>query len=146
VCQPCTSKQEEEGLGRSCGGFSTKIHAVCDAPGNPLRFIITAGQRHDVSQAIGIIDGLKAEPLLADKGYDSDELRECVESCGIQAHIPPRCNRIEERHYDEELYKERHKIECLFGFLKHYRRLFARFDKTKQNFSASSTLPQQYNG
>lgn len=132
----CKSKQDEEGLGRSCGGFSTKIHAVCDALGNPLRFIITAGQRHDVSQAIAIVSGLKAQNLLADKGYDSDELREFVESCGCQAQIPPRKNRLEERSYDEHLYEERHKVECLFGFLKHYRRLFSRFDKTKQNFTA----------
>lgn len=136
MCKPFKSKQKEEGLGRSCGGFSTKIHAACDALGNPLRFIITAGQRHDVTQAITIIDGLNAEALLADKGYDCDELREFVESCGMEAHIPPRSNRLEEKVYDEELYKERHKIECLFGFLKHYRRLFARFDKTKQNFTA----------
>ena len=130
------SKQDEEGLGRSCGGFSTKIHAVCDALGNPLDFIITAGQKHDASQAIAIISGLKAEGLLADKGYDSDAIREAARNCGMQAHIPPRKNRLEERLYDEELYKERHKVECLFGFLKHYRRLFSRFDKTKQNFTA----------
>ena len=50
--------------------------------------------------------------------------------------IPPKKNRKEERVYDKHLYKERHKIECLFGFLKHYRRLFARFDKLKRNFTA----------
>lgn len=133
---PVQSKQHEEGLGRSCGGFSTKIHAVCDALGNPLRFIVTPGQCHDISQAIGIITGIDAEALLADKGYDSDQLREFAENCGMRAHIPPRKNRLEERIYDEALYKERHKVECLFGFLKHYRRLFARFDKTKQNFTA----------
>jgi len=109
---------------------------LCDALGLPLRFVITAGQRHDVSQAISIVSGVKAQNLLADKGYDCDELRAFVESCGCQAHIPPRKNRLEERTYDEHLYKERHKVECLFGFLKHYRRLFARFDKTKQNFTA----------
>ena len=132
----CKSKQDEEGLGRSCGGFSTKIHAVCDALGNPLDFIITAGQKHDVTQAIPIISGLKAEGLLADKGYDSDALREFVKSCDMHAHIPPRKNRLGKILYDETLYKERHKVECLFGFLKHYRRLFSRFDKTKRNFTA----------
>ncbi len=134
--QPFKSKQDDEGLGRSCGGFSTKIHAVCDALGNPLRFIITPGQRHDVSQAIDIISGINTQALLADKGYDSDELREFVQKSGAAAHIPPRKNRLKEKIYDEHLYKERHKVECLFGFLKHYRRLFGRFDKTKQTFSA----------
>ena len=126
--------QEEEGLGRSCGGFSSKIHAVCDALGNPLRFIVTPGQSHDASQAIEIITGINADALLADKGYDSDELRDFVQSQGGTPHIPPRKNRLEERSYDRDLYKERHKIECLFGFLKHYRRLFSRFEKLKKRF------------
>ena len=109
---------------------------MCDALGNPLRFIITAGQRHDVSQGIEIITGIDAQTVLADKGYDCDELRAFADSHGMEPHIPPRKNRLEKRPYDEELYKERHKIECLFGFLKHYRRLFARFDKMKKNFNA----------
>ena len=109
---------------------------MCDALGNPLHFVITSGQKHDASQAISIISGFKAKVLLADKGYDSDEIRAAANHCGMAAHIPPRRNRLEERMHDADIYKERHKIECLFGFLKHYRRLFARFDKTKQNFTA----------
>jgi transposase len=109
---------------------------VCDALGNPLHFIVTAGQRHDAPQAIPLMQGMAAEQLLADKGYDSDEIRGFAREQGTAPHIPPRDNRLEERPYDEELYKERHKIECLFGFLKHYRRLFARFDKLKRNFTA----------
>ena len=130
------NEQEREGLGRSCGGFSSKIHAVCDALGNPLKFIITPGQQHDSSKAIEIISGVKAKALLADRGYDSDAIRAAAQSKGIQAHIPPRKNRLIKPTYDKEIYKERYKIECLFGFLKHYRRLFSRFDKTKRNFSA----------
>jgi transposase len=130
------NEQEQEGLGRSCGGFSTKIHAVCDALGNPLQFLITPGQRHDVSQAIEIISEISAGAILADKGYDCDALRDFAQSHGMTPHIPPRSNRIEARFYDKHLYKERHKIECLFGFLKHYRRLFARFYKYKRNFQA----------
>lgn len=130
------NEQEREGLGRSCGGFSTKIHAVCDALGNPLRFIVTPGQQHDASQGIEIISGINAKALLADKGYDSDALREYAAAQGMTPHIPPRKNRLEERTYDKALYKERHKIECLFGFIKHYRRLFSRFDRKKKNFTA----------
>ena len=136
MCYTQKNDQEREGLGRSCGGFSTKIHAVCDALGNPLDFRITPGQVHDASQAIAIISGLKAEALLADKGYDSDTIRDYALLQKITPHIPPRKNRLKEHLYDKGLYKERHKVECLFGFLKHYRRLFARFDKTKKNFTA----------
>ena len=128
--------QEQEGLGRSCGGFSCKIHAVCDALGNPLDFIVTPGQAHDAPQALPLIQHLKAHALLADKGYDSDDIRHAASKMSITPHIPPRKNRLEDRLYDPEIYKERHKFECLFGFLKHYRRLFARFDKTKKNFTA----------
>ena len=91
---------------------------------------------HDSTQALALVEGMPAQALLADKGYDSDEIREALLAEGIVAHIPPRKNRKEERVYDKHLYKERHKIECLFGFLKHYRRLFSRFDKLKRNFTA----------
>lgn len=77
-----------------------------------------------------------AENLLADKGYDSDDIRNFALGQGMEPHIPPRKNREEVRPYDEELYKERHKIENMFGFLKHYRRVFSRFDKLKRNFTA----------
>lgn len=133
---PLKKKQHEEGLGRSCGGFSTKVHVVCDALGNPLDFMVTAGQVHDSTQALALVEGMPAQALLADKGYDSDEIREALSVEGRVAHIPPRKNRTEEQDYDKHLYKERHNIECLFGFLKHYRRLFSRFDKLKRNVTA----------
>jgi len=74
--------------------------------------------------------------LLADKGYDSDSLRSLVRTNGAQPVIPSRENRLVKEDYDLGMYKERHKIECLFGFLKHYRRLFARFDKYASRFNA----------
>ena len=78
----------------------------------------------------------QAENLLADRGYDSDNIRYFALQNNIIPHIPPRKNRLEERIYDKHIYKERHKIECLFGFMKHYRRIFSRFDKLKRNFLA----------
>ncbi|MBL8640683.1 MAG: IS5 family transposase [Alphaproteobacteria bacterium] len=109
---------------------------MCDTLGNPLHFIVTAGQRHDAPQAIPLIEWVAFENLLADKGYDSDDIRDYVAGQNAESHIPPRDNRLEERPCDEDLYKERHKIENMFGFLKHYRRIFARFDKLKRNFTA----------
>ena len=107
---------------------------VCDALGNPLRFIITGGQTHDSTQLIELIDGIEADAVLADKGYDAQKIVEAIEISGAIAVIPSRDNALAPRIIDEELYKERHKIECLFGFLKHYRRLFSRFDKLKCRF------------
>ena len=109
---------------------------MCDALGNPLDFIVTAGQAHDAPHALALVEGLEAQHLLADKGYDSDDIREGLLERGVLAQIPPRKNRKEDRPYDRHLYKERHKVECLFGFLKHNRRLFSRFDKLKLTFTA----------
>ena len=121
--------QAEQALGRSRGGFSTKIHALTDALGNPVRFILTGGERHDISQAQDLLTDEIYDIVLADKGYDSDAFIDHIEQKGGQAEIPPRRSRNEPRSYDEHLYKERHLIECNFGFMKHYRRFFSRFDK-----------------
>lgn len=101
-----------------------------------MGFLLTGGQRNDCTQAIPLLSGLSFEALLADKGYDSDAILAFVAEQGAQAVIPPKRNRKEQRTYDEELYKERYKIECCFGFLKHYRRLFSRFDKLASRFLA----------
>ncbi|MBL8676198.1 MAG: transposase [Alphaproteobacteria bacterium] len=66
------SGTQEQELGRSRGGFTTKIHAACDALGNPLRFYLTAGQRSDYLKALDLIEGFKMKALLADKGYDAN--------------------------------------------------------------------------
>lgn len=104
--------------------------------GNPLDFIITGGQRNDCTQAIPLLEGKIYGALLADKGYDSNEIVDYAQLSGAIAIIPPKKNRKIQRIYDKHLYKERHKIECLFGFLKHYRRLFSRFEKTIVRFQA----------
>lgn len=139
--------QEQEGFGRSCGGFSTKIHGLCDALGNPINFIVTAGQCHDAPWAIPLVSGISAENLLADKGYDSDDIRLLLQKKGVTPHIPPRSNRTEERFYDKHLYKERHKIEFLFGFLKN---ITVAYLPASTNLSAisrhSCTLLQLFNG
>ena len=97
---------------------------------------MTGGHVADCTQAIALLKNKKYEALLADKGYDSDVIIEYVASDGAAAVIPPKKNRNIRRPYDRCLYKERHKIECLFGFLKHYRRLFSRFDKLASRFQA----------
>ena len=102
--------------------------------GNPLDFISTGGQRADCKEAIPLIKDLDYEAMLGDRGYDTDEIVQEVESNNAVAIIPPKKNRTVQREYDYEIYKERHKIECLFGFLKHYRRLFSRFEKLKSRF------------
>ena len=126
--------QEAQALGRSRGGFSTKIHIAVDALGNPLRLILTAGQRHDSPQAAHLIEDYEPQALIADKGYDSDSLIEAITAKGIKVVIPPKKNRLEPREYDRHLYRERHLIECFINRIKHYRRVFSRFEKLSKNY------------
>lgn len=108
------------------------MHAL----GNPLDFILPSGEVADCTQAISFLKNQKYEANIADKGYDSDSIVEYAISKGAMVIIPPKKNRIVRQKCDRNLYKERHKIECLFGFLKHYRRLFSRFDKLASRFQA----------
>ena len=107
-----------------------------DALGNPVRFILTGGQRHDSTQAEELIDGYSFERLLADKSYDSDDLLQLIDDKGAEAVIPPRANGKDQRQYDEHWYKERHLVECFINKIKHYRRIFSRFEKLAKRYLA----------
>lgn len=128
------SNEQSEALGRSKGGFSTKVHAVSDALGLPIKFILTPGQNSDISQAENLIQNVDADALLGDKGYDSNNLIGHLDEREIKAVIPPKSNRKEPRHCDFYQYKERHVVECMFGKLKHYRRIATRYDKKATNY------------
>ena len=101
-----------------------------------MRFILTGGQASDYTQAVALLEGMKAEAVLADKGYDADYIVETVEKTGAIAVIPPKSSRLKPREYDKELYKERNLIERLFNKLKHFRRVATRYDKTALSFMA----------
>ena len=105
-----------------------------DSLGNPLRFILTAGQRHDITQAEELISGYEGEYVIADKGYDSQQFLRSISDSGMVAVIPPRSNLKELRSYDAHLYQERHLVECFIGKMKHYRRIFSRFDKLDSRY------------
>ena len=126
--------QDQQALGRSRGGFSTKIHVNVDALGNPVRFTLTAGQCHDITQAEALIAGYESEYVIADKSYDADHFRQTIRASGAKPVIPPRSNRKEQYDYDKHLYKERHLVECLIGKMKHYRRVFSRFEKLAKRY------------
>lgn len=121
--------QGGEALGRSRGGFTTKLHAAVSDTFLPLRFILTAGARHDVTQAPALIAGYTCDTVIADAAYDSDALRAEIVDQGSVPVIRARKNRLEDRPYDEDLYKLRNVIERFFHRLKHYRRVATRYDK-----------------
>ena len=131
---------EDEAIGRSRGGLSTKIHAVVDALGNPLRFILTPGQAHESKQAECLIAGFEFDKLLADKGYDSDHFRAVIAAAGAEAVVPPLGSRKAAIPYDKTLYKERNLVERFFNKIKHFRRIATRYEKTALSFAAMLSL------
>ena len=118
--------QGGEALGRSRGGSSTKIHILVDALGNPVEFLLTAGQAADVAQAEPLMRGHDADAFIADKAYDSDAVVGAAKRQGAEAVIPSKKNRKVTRDYDKHLYKGRKKVEWFINLLKQYRRVATR--------------------
>jgi transposase len=134
-------KSQDQAIGHSRGGLSTKIHALVDALGNPLAFLLTGGQAHDLAGADALLPAMAAERLIADKAFDADaRVLEPLARAGKSAVIPPRPNRLSPREFDRELYKERHLIENFFCKLKQFRAIATRYDKTARNFLAAVQL------
>ena len=121
--------------------MTTKIHALVDALGNPLRFLLTPGQVHDLIGADALLPQMAADVLIADKAFDADDrVIRPLASAGKSAVIPPRQNRTAPRPFDQELYKTRHLIENFFCKLKQFRAIATRCDKTARNFLAAVHL------
>jgi transposase len=128
---------EERAIGRSRGGLTSKIHLCADAHGNPIDFEITGGEVHDSQIAPKLIEKIEADYWIADKGYDSDEIREFARKNGMKPIIPRRSNsRKNNLEFDSHLYKARHLVENLFAKLKHFRSIATRFEKLARNFKA----------
>jgi transposase len=140
ACAAGYGKQAIEGLGRSKGGFTSKIHVKVDALGNPLKIIVTAGQRSDITQADALLQDVINAHVIADKGYDSKRLRSKLIEQNCKPVIPSKSNSKNPYKYDEHIYKERHIIECFFSKIKYFRRVFSRFDKSAHNFVAFLTF------
>lgn len=109
---------------------------VCDTLGRPLRFLLTAGQRHDSLTAKALIDGFHAEAVLADKAYDNNDLRQTIAEMGAKAVIPSTRSRNVPIPHDETVYKDRNLIERCFNKLKHFRRFATRYDRRTDHYLA----------
>ncbi|WP_256441728.1 IS5 family transposase [Bradyrhizobium sp. sGM-13] len=131
---------EDQAIGRSRGGLSTKIHLAVRGLGCPVRFMLTAGQKGDAPQAAALIEGLPAEVVMADTAYDADHLRQAIAAKGAIAVIPNNPSRALKYPLDKHLYAQRHLVECCFSKLKQFRRVATRFEKTARNYRAVVTL------
>ena len=108
--------------------------------GCPVRFVLTAGQRGDAPQALGLIEGLAADAVMADAAYDADQLRHAIAAKGALAVIPSNRSRALKHPLDKHLYAQRHLVECCFSKLKQFRRVATRFEKTARNYLAVVTV------
>ncbi|WP_088179267.1 IS5 family transposase [Geminisphaera colitermitum] len=126
-----------EAIGLTKGGGNTKLHLAVDAHGMPVRVIVTAGSTADCTQAGRLIEGIAADHLIADKGYDTNAIIEMAQAAGICPQIPPKTNRIEQREYDPYLYRIRHLVENAFLRLKQWRGIATRYAKRASSFLAA---------
>ncbi|MFG1375674.1 IS5 family transposase [Xanthobacter autotrophicus] len=128
-------------MGRSRGGLTTKIHALVDAEGLPIALKLTEGQAHDGRSARDMLDALvDGQTLLADRAYDSDELRQSLRERGAWANIRPMPNRKNVPPFSPFLYRYRNLVERFFNKIKHYRAVATRYDKRPDNFLAGIKL------
>ena len=124
-------------MGRSRGGLTTKIHALVDANGLPVKFKLTEGQAHDGRSAQDMLGDIgEGQILLADRAYDSDAMREALAERGAWANVRPMPNRIRMPAFSKFLYRYRNVVERFFSKIKHYRAIATRYEKHDENYLA----------
>lgn len=167
MCRGRRKKRDPEepadhALGRSRGGYSTKIHILCDSSGHPLHFHLTPGQAHESTVLEEVLDGADAQllngegeriawPLAlgGDKAYRAAWIDEYLLNLDIEPVIPSKENEDRDARpveFNRETYRQRNIVERLIGWLKESRRIFSRFEKTAKNFGGMLKLAfiQQY--
>ena len=129
-------------MGRSRGGLTTKLHALTNQDGLPIRFELTPSEAHDAPVWKTLLDRLQpGQYVLADKAYDADWIRNMIWEQGAIDVIPSKSNRKLPKEFDAEIYKQRNKIERFFGRIKaSFRRIATRHEKTSRNFMAMVKL------
>jgi transposase len=145
-----SEEPEDHALGRSRGGFSTKIHLLCNGDGYPLHFHLTPGQAHESTALEPLLAGADEQvldedrqpvawpvALAGDKGYRAEWIDEYLLALGIQPVIPSKENEARDARpveFDKDAYRQRNIVERLIGWLKESRRIFSRYEKTAKNF------------
>lgn len=136
----------QSGIGKSVAGNTSKIHLAVDSFGLPIAFEVTGGEVHDCKVAPEFIASLPlGEHVIADKGYDSEQLREQILASGALPVIPKKKNsKTGNADLDWGLYRYRHLVENAFARLKHFRSIATRFEKLKRNYRGMLALACAY--
>lgn len=136
------ASDDTEAIGKSRAGNTSKIHLAVDAYGLPIAFRLTGGEVHDSREAPALIAALPSgEALVADKGYDSDAIRQQINAQKMRSVIPRKRNsRKGNASLDRGLYRYRHLVENAFARMKHYRAIATRYDKLKRNYESMVAL------
>lgn len=129
--------QRHQALGRSRGGFSTKIHVIVSQTGQLVARMFTGGECADITMAPRVATCVPAGGMLVgDKGYDSDPFVGWLKARNVKATIPLRRGRKTVRPFDKDIYARRQCIERYFARLKQFRRVATRYDKTTESYGA----------
>ena len=136
---PLTPEQQK--LGKTKGGRNTKISASVNADGRLLGLELVCGNEHDSKSFVSVLpEDLAGVNVLADKAYDTNEIRKIITERRGNAVIPPKKNRKEPADYDKEIGKSRHLVENFFCRIKRFRRVHTRYEQTPRNYIAFVTL------
>lgn len=147
-----TAEHMDEALGRSKGGFSTKIHLRAEGGGKPIALLITAGQRHEQTvfktlMEMGAVKRvrqgkprIRPERVVGDKGYSSRKIRWYLRKRGIRAVIARQKGERRRGRFDEACYRKRNVVERLVNRLKQFRRVATRYEKRAVNYLGMLTV------
>ena len=131
-------KRANKAVGRTRGRLNTKLHAIVDSLGNPVEFLLSAGNEHDCVHTVKLLETVEisGSNILADRAYGAQAIREYILERGATYVIPPQSNISKPWSVDWYLYKERHLIECFFQKIKWFRRIATRYHKLDASFLA----------
>lgn len=144
--------QDGQALGRSRGGFGTKIHLRAEGYGRPMAFVLSGGERHESQYLRALLDlgrikragpgrpRSRPDRIVGDKGYSYPSLRRLLRARGLQAVIPTRQDQPPNATFDTAVYRERNRVERLMARLKRHRRVATRDDQLALSYGAWVTL------
>jgi transposase len=128
----CIKKNGPQAIGKSRGGWTTKIHMVAADARTAITFALSPGNAHDAPEGRELLRDLGSfpgMPVIMDRAYEGNETRQLVLALDMVPVVPPKSNRVDPWRYDRTLYRKRNEIERLFRRLKGFRRIFSRFEK-----------------